>query len=129
MLGTFVLSTGYYDAYFTKAQQVRRLVIQKTKDIFKDYDFILMPTSPAPAFKIGEKMNDPVAMYLADIFTVMANLVGCPAISVPLYKHSSGMPFGLQVMSQNFYEVPLLQVARLLMEGPYNARSAAATQQ
>jgi aspartyl-tRNA(Asn)/glutamyl-tRNA(Gln) amidotransferase subunit A len=124
MLGTFVLSTGYYDAYFTKAQQVRQLVVQRTKDIFSQYDFILMPTSPTPAFRIGEKMNDPVAMYLADIFTVMANLVGCPAISIPLYKHSSGMPFGLQVMSQNFNEVPLLQVARRLMESQYNATSA-----
>jgi aspartyl-tRNA(Asn)/glutamyl-tRNA(Gln) amidotransferase subunit A len=109
MLGTFVLSTGYYDAYFTKAQQVRQLLVQKTKGIFSNYDFILMPDAPAPAFKIGEKMN------LADIFTVMANLVGCPAISLPLYNHSIGMPFGLQVMSKNFNEVSLLQVSEYLM--------------
>ena len=116
MLGTFVLSTGYYDAYFTKAQQVRRLLLQKTKDIFANYNFILMPDSPAPAFKIGEKMDDPIAMYLADIFTVMANLVGCPAISLPLYEHSIGMPFGVQVMSKNFDELSLLQVSQYLMK-------------
>jgi len=115
MLGTFVLSTGYYDAYFTKAQQIRQLLVQKTKEIFSRHDFILMPDSPTPAFKIGEKMDDPIAMYLADIFTVMANLVGCPAISLPLYKHSIGMPFGLQVLSENFDELSLLQVSEYLM--------------
>jgi aspartyl-tRNA(Asn)/glutamyl-tRNA(Gln) amidotransferase subunit A len=115
MLGTFVLSTGYYDAYFTKAQQVRQLLLKKTDEIFLNHDFILMPTCPAPAFKIGEKMNDPIAMYLADIFTVMANLVGCPAISVPLYKHSNGMPVGLQVMANRFNELSLLQVSHYLM--------------
>ena len=117
MLGTFVLSTGYYDAYFTKAQQVRQLLVKKTEEIFSDYDFILMPTSPTPAFKVGEKMNDPIAMYLADIFTVMANLVGCPAVSIPLYKHSGGMPFGLQVMSKRFNELSLLQVSKYLASG------------
>jgi len=115
MLGTFVLSTGYYDAYFTKAQQVRQLLCRKTDDIFSNYDFIITPTAPSTAFKIGEKMNDPIAMYLADIFTVMANLVGCPAISLPLYKHSNGMPFGLQLMAPRFNELSLLQVSQLLM--------------
>ena len=115
MLGTFVLSTGYYDAYFTKAQQVRRLLVKKMVAIFSDYDFVLMPTSPNVAFKIGEKMDDPIAMYLADIFTVMANLVGCPALSIPLYKHSSAMPFGLQVMAGRFNELSLLQVSNQLM--------------
>jgi len=119
MLGTFVLSTGYYDAYFTKAQQVRQLLVNRTNEIFSDYDFIVMPTSPAPAFKIGEKMDDPIAMYLADIFTVMANLVGCPAISIPLYKHSTGLPFGLQVMAKNFNEVSLLQASQQLMQSRY----------
>jgi aspartyl-tRNA(Asn)/glutamyl-tRNA(Gln) amidotransferase subunit A len=119
MLGTFVLSTGYYDAYFTKAQQVRQLLVNRMNDVFSNYDFILMPTSPAPAFKIGEKMEDPIAMYLADIFTVMANLVGCPAISVPLYKHSTGLPFGLQVMAKNFNEVSLLQASQQLMQSKY----------
>ena len=122
MLGTFVLSTGYYDAHFTKAQRVRRLLTEKTQEIFSEYDFILMPNSPAPAFRIGEKLGDPIAMYLADIFTVMANLTGCPAISLPLYKHNSGMPFGLQVVAEKFKELPLLQVSQHLMQKPY-ARS------
>ena len=119
MLGTFVLSTGYYDAYFAKAQQVRQLLVNRSNEIFSHYDFILMPTSPAPAFKIGEKMDDPIAMYLADIFTVMANLVGCPAISVPLYKHSTGLPFGLQIMAKNFNEVSLLQASQQLMQSRF----------
>jgi aspartyl-tRNA(Asn)/glutamyl-tRNA(Gln) amidotransferase subunit A len=118
MLGTFVLSTGYYDAYFTKAQQVRQLVFTKTTAIFKDYDFILMPGSPTTAFRSGEKMNDPIAMYLADIFTVMANLVGCAAISIPIYKHSNGLPFGLQLMASPMNELSLLQVSQQLMQGP-----------
>ena len=115
MLGTFVLSAGYYDAYFTRAQKVRKLLSDKTQLIFKDFDFILLPTSPVTAFKIGEKMNDPISMYLADIYTVMANLVGIPAISLPLFKHSNGMPFGLQVMANRFDEVSLLQASAMLL--------------
>jgi len=109
------LSTGYYDAYFTKAQQVRKLLKDKTDQIFKNYDFILLPTSPTTAFKIGEKMNDPVAMYLADIYTVYANLTGIPAISIPLFKHSNGMPFGLQAITNQFCELSLLQFAQHLL--------------
>lgn len=116
MLGTFVLSTGYYDAYFTKAQQVRRKLVEKTEMVFKDFDFILMPTSPSVAFKVGEKTEDPIAMYLADIYTVFANLTGIPGISIPLFKHSTGMPFGLQLMSEKFDELSLLQVSKQLME-------------
>ena len=116
MLGTFVLSTGYFDAYFTKAQQVRMLLKEKTNQVFKDFDFIILPTSPSTAFKIGEKSNDPIAMYLADIYTVMSNLVGIPAISLPLFKHSNQMPFGLQIMANNFHELPLLQASNLLMQ-------------
>ncbi|MCW3119495.1 MAG: gatA [Chitinophagaceae bacterium] len=116
MLGTFVLSTGYFDAYFTKAQQVRKLLKEKTNLIFRDFDFILLPTSPSTAFKIGEKSDDPIEMYLADIYTVMANLVGIPAISLPLFKHSNQMPFGLQIMGNNFHELPLLQVSEHLMQ-------------
>jgi len=114
MLGTFVLSAGYYDAYYTKAQRVRQLLCDHIDAIFKNYDFILLPTSPVTAFRAGE-MDDPIAMYLADIYTVMANLVGCPAISLPLFKHSNGMPFGLQVMSARFDEVSLLQAANQLL--------------
>jgi aspartyl-tRNA(Asn)/glutamyl-tRNA(Gln) amidotransferase subunit A len=116
MLGTFVLSSGYYDAYFTRAQKVRKLLFDKTQLIFNDFDFIILPTSPSTAFKIGEKMNDPIAMYLADIYTVMANLVGIPAISVPLFKHTNGMPFGVQVMSNRFNELDLLRIANQLMK-------------
>ena len=115
MLGTFVLSAGYYDAYFTRAQKVRQLLCDKTKAVFNNYDFIIMPTSPTTAFSFGEKMDDPIAMYLADIYTVMANLVGVPAVSLPLFKHSNGMPFGLQVMADRFRELPLLQVSAQLM--------------
>jgi aspartyl-tRNA(Asn)/glutamyl-tRNA(Gln) amidotransferase subunit A len=116
MLGTFVLSAGYYDAYFTKAQQVRQLLVQKTNEVFKDYDAIIMPTVPTTAFKIGEKMDDPIAMYIADIYTVFANLVGVPGISIPLFKHSNNMPFGLQVMTKRFDEVSLLQLSHQLMQ-------------
>ena len=116
MLGTFVLSAGYYDAYFTRAQKVRQLLNDKIQLIFNDFDFILLPTSPVTAFKAGEKMDDPIAMYLADIYTVMANLVGIPAMSLPLFKHSNGMPFGLQVMANRFDEVSLLQVSHQLMK-------------
>jgi len=115
MLGTFVLSAGYYDAYFTRAQKVRKILTEKIQLVFNDFDFVLLPTSPVTAFKAGEKMDDPIAMYLADIYTVMANLVGIPAISLPLFRHSNGMPFGLQVMANRFNEVPLLQVSNLLL--------------
>jgi aspartyl-tRNA(Asn)/glutamyl-tRNA(Gln) amidotransferase subunit A len=116
MLGTFVLSAGYYDAYFTKAQQVRQLLVEKTNDIFTNYDAIIMPTVPTTAFKIGEKMDDPIAMYIADIYTVFANLVGVPGISIPLFKHSNNMPFGLQVMTRRFDELSLLQLSHQLMQ-------------
>ncbi|OSZ80762.1 aspartyl/glutamyl-tRNA amidotransferase subunit A [Chitinophagaceae bacterium IBVUCB2] len=115
MLGTFVLSAGYFDAYFTRAQKVRQLLKDKTELVFSQFDFILLPTSPVTAFKAVEKMGDPIAMYLADIYTVMANLVGIPAISLPLFSHSNGMPFGLQVMANAFDEVSLLQVSDTLM--------------
>ena len=116
MLGTFVLSAGYYDAYFTKAQKVRKLLMDKTQQIFNDFDVILLPTTPSTAFKIGEKMEDPIAMYLADIYTVMANLVGIPAISLPLFTHSNGMPFGLQVMTKRFDELSLLRFSDKMMK-------------
>ena len=116
MLGTFVLSAGYYDAYFTRAQQVRMLLLEKTQLLFKEFDFIILPTAPSTAFRIGEKMSDPIAMYLADIYTVYANLAGIPAVSIPLFKHSNGMPFGLQLMANRFKELPLLQVSHHLMQ-------------
>ncbi|HFB99902.1 MAG TPA: Asp-tRNA(Asn)/Glu-tRNA(Gln) amidotransferase subunit GatA [Phaeodactylibacter sp.] len=108
MLGTFVLSSGYYDAYYTKAQKIRRLIADKTFDIFEKYDFILMPASPTPPWNIGEKKDDPVEVYLADIFTVQANMVGIPAISLPLGKHKNGLPMGIQLMANKFEEQQLL---------------------
>lgn len=116
MLGTFVLSAGYYDAYFTQAQKIRRTLIEKTELIFNEFDFILMPTSPTVAFRSGEKNDDPTSVYLADIYTVFANLTGIPAISVPLFKHSTGMPFGIQIMSKKFSELSLLQVSDFIMK-------------
>ena len=116
MLGTFVLSAGYYDAYYTKAQQVRKLLADKTNEVFSQYDAIILPTSPTTAFTIGDQSDDPIAMYLADIYTVFANLTGLPAISLPLFKHSNGMPFGLQVMTNKKEEVTLLQISSQLMQ-------------
>ena len=116
LLGTFVLSAGYYDAYFTKAQQVRKLLVDRTNLIFKDFDIIVLPTSPTTAFTIGEKMDDPIAMYLADIYTVYANLTGIPGISIPLFTHTNGMPFGIQAMTSRFKELSLLQFSHLLMQ-------------
>ena len=123
MLGTFVLSTGYYDAYFSKAQKVRRKLVEKTELVFSDFDFILMPTSPSVAFKMGEKTDDPIAMYLADIYTVFANLTGIPGISLPLFKHSNGMPFGIQLMAKQFNELSLLQASEKLVRLSANKRT------
>jgi len=114
MLGSFVLSAGFYDAYFTKAQQVRKLIFKQTEAIFRDFDAILMPVSPTTAFKLGEKMTDPVAMYLADIYTVFANLAGLPAMAVPMFKHSNEMPFGVQVLTNRFEELYLHQISEML---------------
>jgi len=115
MLGTFVLSAGYQDAYYTKAQKVRRLIKEATERIFSEHDFIIMPTTPGTAFALGEKMKNPLEMYLADIYTVQANLAGVPSISLPLGKHSNGMPFGVQVMAGRFQEGKLLEFSKWLM--------------
>ena len=115
MLGTFVLSAGYFDAYFTKAQQVRSLLVQTTKNIFENYDALISPTVPSTAFEIGNKSNDPVEMYLADIYTVFANLTGINGISIPLFKHSNGMPFGLQIMCDAWQEEKLLSISNQLL--------------
>lgn len=113
MAGTFVLSHGYYDAYYTKGQQVRRLLQNKTKDIFKDFDFVLTPTTPCSAFEINS-VKDPIQMYLQDIFTVHANLTGNPAISLPLGTNRNGMPFGIQVMARPFEEPALFDFSAYL---------------
>ena len=114
LLGTFVLSAGYYDAYFQKAQNVRKKLLEKTQLIFSDFDAVILPVSPVLPFKFGEKMDDPVSMYLADIYTVYANLTGLPAISLPLFK-TDGLPHGLQIMTNRFCELSLLELSHLLM--------------
>ncbi|HET8962782.1 MAG TPA: amidase family protein, partial [Chitinophagales bacterium] len=114
MLGTFVLSSGYYDAYYTHAQKVRRKIKDETDNILKTYDCILLPTTPTTAFALNE-IADPIEMYLADIFTVQANITGLPAVSVPLFRHSKGLPFGVQIMGKRFAEDTLLSVTNMLM--------------
>ncbi len=115
MLGTFVLSSGYYDAYFAKAQRARRFIRDKTLAFFDDFDAILSPTSPHTAFELGKTYHDPTVMYLEDIFTVQANIVGIPAISLPMGTHSNGLPTGIQVMMNRFEEEKLLAFSEYLI--------------
>ncbi len=111
MLGTYVLSHGYYDAYYLKAQQVRTLVRRDYEDAFERVDIVAMPTTPTPAFRLGEKTSDPIQMYLADVFTVSANLAGLPSISIPGGFSQCRLPIGLQLTGRPFDEATLLQVA------------------
>ncbi len=115
LLGTFVLSASYYDAYYTKAQKVRRLIREKTKEIFTHYDFILTPTTPTTAFKLGEHTSNPLEMYLADLFSVQANVAGVPAISVPCGKDRKGLPIGLQLTADDFEESKLFQFSQVIL--------------
>jgi len=112
MLGTYVLSAGYYDAYYKKAQQVRRLLAEDFLKAFTEVDAILTPTAPTPAFKLGEKVDDPVSMYLADIYTVTASLAGICGLSVPCGKSSEGLPIGVQILGKYFDEAMILRVAQ-----------------
>jgi aspartyl-tRNA(Asn)/glutamyl-tRNA(Gln) amidotransferase subunit A len=116
MLGTFVLSAGYYDAYYAKAQKVRRLIKEKTDTLLEEYDFILTPTAPEPAFNIGKTEKDPVVMYLYDIFTVQASLAGVPAISLPAGNNDKGLPIGLQLLTKRFAEQELLNFSKYCLE-------------
>jgi aspartyl-tRNA(Asn)/glutamyl-tRNA(Gln) amidotransferase subunit A len=111
MLGTYVLSAGYYDAYYLKAQQVRTLILRDYDQAFERVDVVAMPTSPTPAFPIGERVSDPLQMYLADIFTVSANLAGLPAVSVPCGFTAGRLPIGLQLLGRRFDEATLLRIA------------------
>ena len=111
MIGTYVLSSGYYDAYYLKAQKVRRLIKNDFDEAYKKVDAILTPSTPSSAFKIGEKTNDPVSMYLNDIFTVPVNLAGLPAISIPAGLDSKGYPLGLQIIGKAFDEQNILNIA------------------
>jgi aspartyl-tRNA(Asn)/glutamyl-tRNA(Gln) amidotransferase subunit A len=108
MVGTFVLSHGYYDAYYTKAQKIRRLIKEETEKLLKKYDFLILPTAPTTAFSLGEHTKNSLSMYLADIFTVQASLAGMPAISIPNGTDKKGMPIGLQIISNKFSESQLL---------------------
>lgn len=111
MLGTYVLSSGYYDAYYKKAQQVRTLIKQDFDEAFKGVDAIVTPTAPTPAFRSGEKVDDPLQMYLSDIFTISVNLAGIPAISVPCGFSKGGLPIGLQILGRAFDEAGILRAA------------------
>lgn len=112
LLGTFILSAEYYDAYYAKAQRVRTLIIQKTNDYFKEVDFILSPTTPSPAFDLGRKNVSATEAYLEDIYTVHANVCGIPAISIPNGKSPEGLPYGLQILAPSFAEKDLLNFAK-----------------
>ncbi|MEQ9426482.1 MAG: Asp-tRNA(Asn)/Glu-tRNA(Gln) amidotransferase subunit GatA [Cyclobacteriaceae bacterium] len=116
LLGTFVLSASYYDAYYTKAQKVRKLIQQKMKELFKNYDFLISPTTPTLPFKLGETVS-PLEMYLADLFTVQASVAGIPAISIPVAQSEDGLPVGLQIMADFFREDKLLSFANYMQNG------------
>lgn len=115
MTGTFVLSASYYDAYYTKAQKVRRLIKEQTNELLEQYDFIISPTTPTTAFKIGELKDDPLQMYLEDLYTVQANVVGIPAISIPVGIDNQGLPIGVQLMSKSFNELELLDISNQII--------------
>jgi len=114
MLGTFVLSASYYDAYYTKAQKVRKLIRENIKAVFADHDVIILPTTPTTAFKLGEHTNNPIEMYLADLYSVQANVAGVPAISIPCGKDSKGLPIGIQIMADDFEESKLFQFSEII---------------
>ncbi len=116
MLGTYVLSAGYYDAYYKKAQQVRRLIKQDFDKAFEKVDIILTPTTPTTAYKIGEKISDPLEMYLGDIYTTSANLAGIPGINIPIGNDSKGLPIGMQLMANQFEEDLLLSFAKSFID-------------
>jgi len=111
MLGTYALSAGYYDAYYLKAQQVRTLIRRDFDDAFEQVDLVALPTTPSPAFRLGERLDDPLQMYLADVFTVGAPLAGLPALSIPCGLSGDRLPIGLQLIGRMFDEATLLRVA------------------
>ncbi|MHA4894262.1 Asp-tRNA(Asn)/Glu-tRNA(Gln) amidotransferase subunit GatA [Pedobacter sp. PWIIR3] len=115
LLGTFVLSAGYYDAYYQKAQQVRRLIRERMEALLVDYDIIVTPVAPTPAFNIGDNMADPLVMYLADIFTVLASLTGIPAVAIPLGNNKASLPLSIQLMAKHFAEEELLSFAHAFL--------------
>jgi len=120
MLGTFVLSASYYDAYYTKAQKVRRMIKEQTKALFEQYDFIVMPTAPTTAFNKGAFTDNPLEMYLADLFTVQASVSGVPALSIPNGSDQKGLPIGFQIMADDFKELDLYQFANSILKDNLN---------
>ncbi|MCO6474403.1 MAG: Asp-tRNA(Asn)/Glu-tRNA(Gln) amidotransferase subunit GatA [Melioribacteraceae bacterium] len=114
MLGTYVLSSGYYDAYYKKAQKVRRLIKNDFDNVFDNFDLILSPTTPTTAFKLGEKTNDPLQMYLADVYTTSANLAGIPGLNIPIGFDNDNLPIGMQLMSNQFCEDKIISFAKIL---------------
>ncbi|GCC53601.1 Asp-tRNA(Asn)/Glu-tRNA(Gln) amidotransferase subunit GatA [Chryseotalea sanaruensis] len=116
LLGTYILSASYYDTYYAKAQKVRRLIREQTKALFQKYDILIMPTTPTTAFPLGKNTDDPMAMYLADIYSVHANVAGIPGISVPCGVDHQGLPIGLQLLADDFEEGKLLAFADFLMK-------------
>ncbi|TKC60991.1 Asp-tRNA(Asn)/Glu-tRNA(Gln) amidotransferase subunit GatA [Pedobacter hiemivivus] len=115
LLGTFVLSAGYYDAYYQKAQQVRRLIREKMEEMLSSFDLVISPVTPTPAFNIGENIDDPLVMYMADIFTVLASLTGIPAIAIPLGNNNNGLPLSMQLMARHFGEQDLLSLSHAFL--------------
>ena len=111
MIGNFVLSSGFYDAYYLKAQKARTLIIKEYEEAFKKCDFILTPVSPSPAFKLGEKVNDPVSMYLEDVMSVPLNLAGIPGLAIPAGETTDGLPVGLQIVGPRRSDKALLSFA------------------
>ncbi|WAC41407.1 Asp-tRNA(Asn)/Glu-tRNA(Gln) amidotransferase subunit GatA [Pedobacter sp. SL55] len=111
LLGTFVLSAGYYDAYYQKAQKVRQLIRERVEALLKDNDVLISPVAPTPAFKIGENVQDPLVMYMADIYTVLASLAGIPAVALPLGNNKAGLPLSIQLMAKHFNEQALLNLS------------------
>ncbi|NTU60699.1 MAG: Asp-tRNA(Asn)/Glu-tRNA(Gln) amidotransferase subunit GatA, partial [Deltaproteobacteria bacterium] len=111
MLGTYALSAGYYDAYYRRAQRVRTLIARDFREAFAEVDVLCCPTAPTPAFRLGEKCDDPLSMYLSDIFTIPCNLAGLPGLSLPCGFTASGLPIGLQMLSAPFTEETLLRAA------------------
>ena len=112
MLGTYALSSGYYDAYYTKAQAVRTLIKRDFDQVFEEVDLLVAPVTPTPAFQFGEKIKDPLQMYLSDLYTISASLAGIPAISIPSGFSQKGLPIGLQIMGRSFEEETVLRAAR-----------------
>ena len=116
MIGSFVLSSGYFDAYYLKAQKVRTLLMQRLNQVLADYDFLVGPTVPMPAFKIGENVADPMRMYLADVLTTPANLAGLPAVSVPIAPTADGLPVGFQIIAKQDADAQLLAFVKQIEE-------------